>query len=167
MFVYYPRRLKALNFENFDNSHKSFLWPEYFIDFLCERWIPFQASASVLCLHYRPETVHCSTKDVYTSEITFLAFTILAPNMILNFIGLFRFRVFTFPVDGLDLSRMNSLSFLRSTTVSPSGFCCIWIYTTTFTTEIKNCALYFLRVYCLSRANIIFVFVYNIYSWIC
>ena len=25
------------------------------------------------CLHYRPETVHCSTKDAYTSEITFLA----------------------------------------------------------------------------------------------
>ena len=28
------RRIKALNLENFDNSHKSFLWPEYFIDFL-------------------------------------------------------------------------------------------------------------------------------------
>ena len=28
---------------------------------------------SVLCLHYRPETVHCSTKDAYTSEINFLA----------------------------------------------------------------------------------------------
>jgi len=26
-----------------------------------------------LCLHYRPVTVHCSTKDAYTSEITFLA----------------------------------------------------------------------------------------------
>ena len=25
------------------------------------------------CLHYRPETVHCSTEDAYTSEITFLA----------------------------------------------------------------------------------------------
>ena len=23
--------------------------------------------------YYRPETVHCSTKDAYTSEITFLA----------------------------------------------------------------------------------------------
>ena len=46
---------------------------EYFIDFLCERWIPCQALTSVLCLDYRPETVHCSTKDVYTSEITFLA----------------------------------------------------------------------------------------------
>ena len=28
---------------------------------------------SVLCLHYRPETVHCSTKDAYTSEITIFA----------------------------------------------------------------------------------------------
>ena len=65
--------LKALNFDNFDISHNSFLWPEYFIDYLCERWIPCQASTSVLCLHYRSETVHCSTKDAYTSEITFLA----------------------------------------------------------------------------------------------
>ena len=40
--------------------------------FFCERWIPCQASTSVLCLHYRPETVHCSSKDAYTSEITFL-----------------------------------------------------------------------------------------------
>ena len=65
--------LKALNFDNFDTSHNNFLWPEYFIDFLCEWWIPCQASTSVLCLHKRPETVHCSTKDVYTSEMTFLA----------------------------------------------------------------------------------------------
>ena len=28
---------------------------------------------SVLCLLFRPKTVHCSTKNVYTSEITFLA----------------------------------------------------------------------------------------------
>ena len=28
---------------------------------------------SVVCLHYRPETIHCSTKNAYTSEITFLA----------------------------------------------------------------------------------------------
>ena len=61
-----------MNFDNFDNSHNSFLWAEYFIDYLCERWIPWQASTSVLCLHYRPETVHCSTKDAYNSEITFL-----------------------------------------------------------------------------------------------
>ena len=51
-------------------NKNSFLWPEYFIDFLCERWIPCQASTSFLCLHYRPETVHSSTKDAYTSEIT-------------------------------------------------------------------------------------------------
>ena len=60
------RRLKALNFDYFDNSHNFFLWPEYFIDFLCERWIPCYASTSVLCLHYHPETVDCSTKDAYT-----------------------------------------------------------------------------------------------------
>ena len=41
--------------------------------FLCDRWIPCQALTSVLCLHYRPETVHCSPKDVHISEITFLA----------------------------------------------------------------------------------------------
>ena len=41
--------------------------------FLCERWIPCQALTSVLCLHYHPETVHCITKDVHTSEITFFA----------------------------------------------------------------------------------------------
>ena len=64
---------KRIKFDHFDNSHNSSLRPEYFIDFLCERWIPYQASTSVLCLHYHPETVHCSTKDVYTSEITFLA----------------------------------------------------------------------------------------------
>ena len=34
---------------------------------------PCQARTSVLCLHYRPETVHCSTKDAYTSEITIFA----------------------------------------------------------------------------------------------
>ena len=72
VFVKYPRRLKALDFDNFDNSHNSFLWPEYFIDFLCERWIPCQASPSVLCLHYRSVAVQYSTKDAYSSEITFL-----------------------------------------------------------------------------------------------
>ena len=66
------RRFKALNFGNFDNSHNSFLWPEYFIDFFMWKWIPCQGVTSVLCLHYRPETVHCSTKVEYTSEITFL-----------------------------------------------------------------------------------------------
>ena len=40
---------------------------------LCEWWIPWQAwhpSCVYITAH---ETVHCSTKDVYTSEITFLA----------------------------------------------------------------------------------------------
>ena len=32
------------------------------------------AVTSVFCLHYRPETVHCGTKNAHTSEITFLAF---------------------------------------------------------------------------------------------
>ena len=36
-------------------------------------WMQCQAVTFVLCLHYRPETVHCSTKDAYTYEITFLA----------------------------------------------------------------------------------------------
>jgi hypothetical protein len=62
VFVLYPRRLKALNFDYFDYSHKSFLWPKYFIDFLCERWITCQAPTSVLCLHYTAQR-HCSTKD--------------------------------------------------------------------------------------------------------
>jgi len=65
--------VKSINFNYFDNSHNSFLRSEYFIDFFCERWIPCQAWTSVLCLHYSPETVHCSTKDAYTSEITFHA----------------------------------------------------------------------------------------------
>ena len=46
--------VKSLNFDSFDISHKSFLCPVYFIDFYCERWIPCQASTSVLYLHYRP-----------------------------------------------------------------------------------------------------------------
>ena len=35
-----PRRLKALNFDNFDNSHNSFLWPEYVIDFFMWKMDP-------------------------------------------------------------------------------------------------------------------------------
>ena len=57
--------VKRNKFDNFDNSHNSFLLPVYFIDFLCERWIPCQAVTSVLCLDYRPGTVHCSTKDAH------------------------------------------------------------------------------------------------------
>ena len=43
--------------------HRLFLW----------KWIPCQAVTSILCLLFRPQTVHCSTKYPYTSEITFLA----------------------------------------------------------------------------------------------
>ena len=32
-----------------------------------------QAVTSVLCLLFRPKTAHCSTKNAYTSEISFLA----------------------------------------------------------------------------------------------
>ena len=43
--------------------HRLFLW----------KWIPCQPVTSVLCFLFRPKTVHCSTKNTYTSEITFLA----------------------------------------------------------------------------------------------
>jgi len=44
--------------------HRLFLW----------KWIPCQAVESVLCLLFRPKTVHwSSTKNAYTSEKTFLA----------------------------------------------------------------------------------------------
>ena len=55
--------------------HRLFLW----------KWILCQAVTSVLCLLFHPKTVHWSTKNVYTSEITFLvlvpwaASTIVAP----------------------------------------------------------------------------------------
>ena len=29
---------KASKFDNFDNPHNSFLWPEYFIDYFCKNW---------------------------------------------------------------------------------------------------------------------------------
>ena len=44
-----------------------------YISFIFYLWITCLAVTSVLCLHNRPETVLCSTKDAYTSEITFLA----------------------------------------------------------------------------------------------
>ena len=73
MFVQYPRRLKAFNFYNFESSHNSFLWPEYFIDSFCENGFYVRLWPSVLCLLFRPKTVHCSAKNACTSEITFLA----------------------------------------------------------------------------------------------
>ena len=41
-------------------------------------------SMSVLCLLFRPKTVHWSTKNVYTSEITFLALITLTPPPLLR-----------------------------------------------------------------------------------
>ena len=37
---------------NFDNSHDSFLIPEYFVDYLCERWIPYQVSTYIRLVLY-------------------------------------------------------------------------------------------------------------------
>ena len=44
---------------------------------------------SVLCLHYRPVTVHCSTKDAYTSEITFLALNPCPPLYLILYLDAF------------------------------------------------------------------------------
>ena len=72
MFVYYPRRLKALNFDNSDNSHNSFRWPEYFIDLFCENrshvrlWNPS-------CAYFSAQGQYTAVKNTYTYEITFLA----------------------------------------------------------------------------------------------
>ncbi len=63
--------VKAFNFDNFENSHNSFVWPEYFINYFC--LIPCQAVTFVFCLPFRPTTVHCSKKYAYTSVITFFA----------------------------------------------------------------------------------------------
>ncbi len=47
--------------------------------FLCERWIPCQAVTSVLCLHYRPETVYIKKK---TSMVSGLMLTIAGLNYV-------------------------------------------------------------------------------------
>ena len=61
--------VKSLNFDSFDISHKSFLCPVYFIDFYCERWIPCQASTSVLYLHYRPVlTIYSPVLTIYSPQ---------------------------------------------------------------------------------------------------
>ena len=39
----------------------------------CGKGIPCQAVTSILCLLFCPKAIHCSTKNAYTSEITFLA----------------------------------------------------------------------------------------------
>ena len=60
-------------YPNFDNSHNSFLWPEYFIDYFMWKMDPMSGFDICLVFTLRPETVNCSTKDVYTSEKFFLA----------------------------------------------------------------------------------------------
>ena len=66
-------RIKAFNFDNFDNSHNSFLWPEYFIDYFCENgfhvslWYPS-------CVYLSAQRQYTAVqKNAYTSEIIFLA----------------------------------------------------------------------------------------------
>ena len=41
--------------------------------FFMWKWIPCQTVTSVLNLLFRPKTVHCNTKNAYSTEITFLA----------------------------------------------------------------------------------------------
>ena len=39
-FPLVSEEVKSIKFDNFDNSHNSFLWPEYFIDFLMWKMDP-------------------------------------------------------------------------------------------------------------------------------
>ena len=65
--------VKSIKFDNFDNSH-SFLWPEYFIDFFMWKMDPMSSCNIRLVFTLPPrDSTCCSTKDAYTSEITFLA----------------------------------------------------------------------------------------------
>ena len=59
VFVYYPRGLKALKFDNFENSHNSFLWPEYFIDYFCEKGFHVRL--------WHPSWVYFSAQRQYTA----------------------------------------------------------------------------------------------------
>ena len=63
---------KRLNFENFDNSHNSFLWPEYFIDFYVNDGSHVRLRhPSVFTLPPRDSTLQY--KKCVKKEITFLA----------------------------------------------------------------------------------------------
>ena len=64
---------KQEKMHQFDNSHNSFLWPEYFIDYFCENgfhvrlWHPS-------CVYFSTQRQYTALqKNAYTSEITFLA----------------------------------------------------------------------------------------------
>ena len=71
--------VKSIEFDNFENSHNSFLTRIFHRLFLW-KWIPCQAVTSVLCLPFRPKTVHCNTKDAYTSENFPCISTLLSTN---------------------------------------------------------------------------------------
>ena len=62
------RRLKALNYHN---SHNSFLWPEYFIDFdfVKDGFIVRLQHPSCVYITAQRQYTHCSSKDAYTSKI--------------------------------------------------------------------------------------------------
>jgi len=72
-FLQYPRRLKTFNFDNFGNSHNSFLWPDYFIDYFCENGLHVRLWHPSCVYFFHPKTVHCSIKNSHTSKIIFLA----------------------------------------------------------------------------------------------
>ena len=62
VFVQYHRRMKAFNFDYFENSISSFLWPEYFIDYFCENWFHVRLWHPS-CVYF--SAVNCSTKNAY------------------------------------------------------------------------------------------------------
>ena len=59
VFARDPRRIKAFNFDNFDNSHNSFLWPEYFIDYFCENGFHVRL--------WHPSCVYINAQRQYTA----------------------------------------------------------------------------------------------------
>ena len=65
----HPSRIKAFIFDNFDNSNKFPLTIIFHIIFVKMD----SMSGCDIRLLFRPKRVHCSTKNAYTSEITFLA----------------------------------------------------------------------------------------------
>ena len=62
------------NFDNFDNSCNIFFsLNRIFYWFFMWKLDPMSGCDILPVFTLPPETVHCSTKDAYTSEITFLA----------------------------------------------------------------------------------------------
>ena len=58
VFVQCPRRRKSFNFDHFDNSRNSFLWPEYFIDFYVKNGshVRLRHPSCVYIIAHRPYT---------------------------------------------------------------------------------------------------------------